>query len=65
MAVTEKQKLYYQKWRRENYERCLELNRISNKKRYHESADIRFRKKMTYHKRRFQKQLLATVSRAV
>ena len=44
----EKRKLSQQKYRQKNYERCLEINRNSNKKRYNEIDNIKEHKKNYY-----------------
>ena len=44
----EKQKLSQLKYRQKNYERCLEINRLSNRKRYNEETDIKEKKKTYY-----------------
>ena len=41
----EKRKLAVQRYREKNYQRCLEINRNSNRKRYNEDNDIREKKK--------------------
>lgn len=42
------QKIAQRKYRERNYERCLEINRNSNRKRYNEETDIKEKKKQYY-----------------
>ena len=44
----EKRKLAVQRYREKNYQRCLEINRNSNKKRYNEIDNIKEHKKNYY-----------------
>ena len=44
----ESQKIAQLKYRKKNYERCLELNRLSNRKRYNEETDIKHKKRQYY-----------------
>ena len=44
----ETQKIAQKKYREKNYERCLEINRLSNRKRYNEETDIKEKKKQYY-----------------
>lgn len=47
-SYIEKQKIAQNKYREKNYQRCLELNRISNRKRYNEMDNIKEKKKQYY-----------------
>jgi len=42
------QKIAQLKYRKKNYERCLEINRLSNRKRYNEETDIKYKKRQYY-----------------
>ena len=44
----EKRKLSQQKYRQKNYERCLEINRNSNRNRYNQIDNIKEHKKEYY-----------------
>ena len=44
----EKQKKSLKKFREKNYSKCLEINRVSNRKRYNEDKDIKERKRQYY-----------------